>query len=62
MTKYVNSNEYDSFNKDLYTIISWKIQRYQLANDFYNNAIPYLRTLGKKYKKNNVRIVYFFDN
>ena len=62
MTKYVNSNEYDSFNKDLYTIISWKIQRYQLANDFYNNAMPYLRTLGKKYKKNNVRIVYFFDN
>ena len=36
--------------------------KYQLANDFYNNAIPYLRILGEKYGKDNVRIVYFFDN
>ena len=45
MTEYVNSNSYDPFNRDLYTIVSWKVQHYQLANDFYNNAISYLRIL-----------------
>ena len=47
MTEYVNSNSYDPFNRDLYTIVSWKVQHYQLANDFYNNAISYLRILEK---------------
>ena len=62
MTDYICSKKYDPRNRDIATLISYDIAHYELAKDFYNNVILYLRELGNKYGRDNVRLVFFFDN
>lgn len=62
MEAYVKSDKYDPFCRDLLTFLEWDTPRYEIDGYFYNEVLGYLRKLGEEYGKDNVRIVFFFDN
>ena len=62
MEAYVKSDEFNPFRRDLLTFVEWDTPRFKLDSYFYNEVLGYLRKLGEEYGKDNVRIVFFFDN
>lgn len=62
MEAYVTSDKFDPFCRNLLTFLEWDTPRYKLDSYFYNEVLGYLRKLGEEYGKDNVRIVFFFDN
>ena len=62
MKAYVESDKYDPFCHNLLTFLEWDMPRFKLDGYFYNEVLGYLRKLGEEYGKDNVRIVFFFDN
>lgn len=62
MKAYVESDNYDPFCHHLRTFLEWYMPRCKLDSYFYNEVLGYLRKLGEEYGKDNVRIVFFFDN
>ena len=62
MEAYVKSDEFNPFRRDLLTFIEWDTPRYKLESYFYNEVLGYLRKLSEEYGRDNVRIVFFFDN
>ena len=62
MEAYVTSDKFDPFCRNLLTFVEWDMPRFKLESYFYNEVLGYLRKLGEKHGKDNVRIVFFFDN
>lgn len=62
MESYVKSDKFDPFRRDLLTFLEWDKPRYEIDGYFYEEVLGYLRKLGEDYGKDNVRIVFFFDN